>query len=72
MYKYSKVMYTNNITVLVYNLSKPFLDFAAVISEGDSHSADTVNVKSHVMLMKVRGHPAYPHIKWLLAWKNPH
>lgn len=51
---------------------QPLLDFATLVSEGDGHSADTVSVESHIMLMEIRGHPADPHIKWLLAWKNPH
>lgn len=50
----------------------PFLDFAAVVSEGDGHGVDIVRVKCRVKVMEVRGHPADPHIKWLLAGENPH
>lgn len=51
---------------------QPFLDFATLVSKSDSHSADTVSVKNHIMLMKIGRHPADPHVKWLLARKNPH
>lgn len=29
-------------------------------------------MKGWVVLVKVRGHPAYPHAGRLLAWKDPH
>ena len=51
---------------------QPFLDFAAVISEGDGHSVDVVGVKRRDIWVKIRGHPTHPHIEWLLAWKDPH
>lgn len=55
----------------VFVVNPPFLDFSTVVSEGYSNRMNTVRVKSRIMAMKVRGHPTYPHVERLLAWKNP-
>lgn len=48
------------------------MNFALLVSEGDSDGPDLVKMKGGVVLVEVRSHPAYPHTGWLLAWKDPH
>lgn len=48
------------------------MNFALLVSEGDGDSPDLVEMKSRVVLVEVRGDPAYPHTGRLLAWKDPH
>lgn len=48
------------------------MNFALLVSEGDSDGPDLVEMEGGVVLVEVRGHPAHPHTGWLLAWKDPH
>lgn len=48
------------------------MNFALLVSKGDGDGSDLVEMKGWVVLVKVRGHPAYPHAGRLLAWKDPH
>lgn len=53
-------------------LNQPLMNFAFLISKGDSDSLDLVQIEAWVVLMEVRGDPAHPHTAGLLTREDPH
>lgn len=48
------------------------MNFALLVSQGDSDSSDIVQIEPWVVLMEVRGYPAHPNTAWLLTREDPH